>query len=175
MQYKKIIYGVLVTKPRNQIIIEKDGVQIINPSHELLIENGWEEVVSPIHTDEDVLSEAIASKKEEIIKYDSSDSVNVFMIGEVKMWLDKATRAGLMLRFSAEKATGKEMTSLWHGKVMYELDLATAVQMLYALEVYASQCYDNTQRHLAEVEKLESIADVESYDFTIGYPDMLTF
>ena len=175
MQYKKIISGVLVTKPRNQIIIEKDGVQIINPSHEVLIENGWEEMLSPIHTDEDILSEAIASKKEEIIKYDSSDSVNVFMMGEVKMWLDKATRAGLMLRFNAEKAIGKEKTILWYGSAQYELELTTAVQMLYALEVYASQCYDNTQRHLAEVEKLESVTDVESYDFTIGYPDMLTF
>ena len=47
--------------------------------------------------------------------------------------------------------------------------------MLYALEVYASQCYDNTQRHLATVNGLQSIEEVEGYDYTTGYPTKLEF
>ena len=50
-----------------------------------------------------------------------------------------------------------------------------AMQMLYAIEVYASACYDNTQRHLSEVEKLETIEEVEAYNYRTGYPEKLRF
>jgi hypothetical protein len=58
---------------------------------------------------------------------------------------------------------------------MYELPLAMAFQMLYALEVYASACYDNTQRHLAAVNALQTIDELESYDYRAGYPEKLEF
>ena len=91
------------------------------------------------------------------------------------MWLDKATRAGLMLRLQAEQAMGKETTTLWYGTHQFELPIVNAFQMLYALEVYASQCYDNTQRHLANVNALQSIEEVEIYDYRAGYPQKLEF
>ena len=47
--------------------------------------------------------------------------------------------------------------------------------MLIALELYASECYDNTQRHLAEVAKLDTIEAVNAYDYTTGYPSKLAF
>ena len=47
--------------------------------------------------------------------------------------------------------------------------------MLYAIENYASACYDNTQKHIAEIEKLEIKEDIENYDFTVGYPEKLNF
>lgn len=49
------------------------------------------------------------------------------------------------------------------------------MQMLYAIEVYASKCYDNTQEHLAAIDKLESIDELYIYDFTVGYPEKLKF
>ena len=70
---------------------------------------------------------------------------------------------------------GKETTTLWYEGVMFELPIASAMQMLLAIEVYASECYDNTQRHLAEVDKLETKEDIESYDYRVGYPDKLEF
>lgn len=47
--------------------------------------------------------------------------------------------------------------------------------MLYALEVYASECYDNTQAHLANVDKIETLDAVLEYNYTVGYPDKLHF
>ncbi len=38
--------------------------------------------------------------------------------------------------------------------------------MLYAIEVYASACYDNTQLHLANVDALQTIEDISVYDYT---------
>lgn len=58
---------------------------------------------------------------------------------------------------------------------MFPLNVKDAMQMLYAIEVYASACYDNTQRHLAEIEKMTAIEDVEAYNYCLGYPSPLKF
>lgn len=129
--------------------------------------------------DEYVIEDELVLAKQKatiaIERYDSSSEVNCFYIGGIPMWLDKATRAGLMLRFQSEQAIGKEMTSLWYNGQVYELPLETAFQMLFALEVYASACYDNTQRHLAAVGELESIEQIEAYNYREGYPNKLEF
>ena len=47
--------------------------------------------------------------------------------------------------------------------------------MLYALEVYASECYDVTARHEANIAELDNIEMVDAYDYTVGYPQKLVF
>lgn len=121
------------------------------------------------------LGAARDTKIAEIIDYDSSDNVNLFYVGNDPIWFDKNTRAGLKLRFEAEIAMGRTITTLWYGTTCYTFSIELAIQMLYALEVYASACYDNTQLHIANVSKLETIEEVETYDYTIGYPEKLRF
>lgn len=41
-KYRKTIDGRAVIKPRNQIVVVKDGKQIINPSEATLMADGWE-------------------------------------------------------------------------------------------------------------------------------------
>ena len=180
-----------IIKYRNQIVLhgtrtitDKKGnekvvkTQIINPKHEDLIANGWEEYVAPTPpepTEEQKLNRAKSDKKREIEYYDSSNAVNEFTINGITVWLDKATRAGLMLRFQAEMAMGETMTTLWYNGSQFPLTLTDAVSMLYAIERYASTCYDNTQLHLTNVSKLTSLEDIEKYDYRIGYPEKLDF
>ena len=47
--------------------------------------------------------------------------------------------------------------------------------MLSALEVYAIDCYNTTTDHMFAIKQLNSIEDIESYDYTTGYPDKLIF
>ena len=175
-------------KFRNQIVLHgtrtikgKDGkekevrTQIINPKEEMILADGWVEYVQPEPTEEELLQRAKIRKKQEIEAYDKSSEVNLFYIGDTPMWLDKETRTGLMLRFQAEIASGNEVTTLWANGVQYPLPLATAVQMLYALEVYASTCYDNTQKHLSEADAITTVEAIEAYDYTLGYPEKLRF
>ena len=172
-RYIKIIDGKTIVKRANEIIIRTATEQIINPSEQMILADGWEEYVAPVYVP--TLEDIKAKKVDEILAYDSSESVNQFTIGGQPMWLDKATRAGLLLRFEAESKVGREETTLWNDGVSYTLPLAQAQQMLIALELYASECYDNTQRHLAEVQKLESKEAVEAYDYTGDYPQKLAF
>lgn len=158
-------------KRRNEIVIRKDGMSTYNPTEEMILADGWEEYITPVY--EPTIEDIRKRKKEEILRYDSSDEVNTFYMQGERMWLDKATRAGLMLRLQAEQAMGKEITTLWYGTHQFELPIVNAFQMLYALELYASQCYDNTQKHIANIEVLENIEDIKAYDYRVGYPEKL--
>ena len=164
-------------KPANKIILLEDGQQVLNPTEEMLLANGWEEYVyvAPEPTEAQKLERAINDAIQRIEAYDSSEMVNSFYIGDMQMWLDKATRTGLMLRFQAEQMAGQEQTSLWYGENQFALPLANAMGMLYALELYASKCYDNTQHHIAKVKNLTTIEEVQAYDYTNGYPEKLRF
>lgn len=175
--YEKIIDGKQHCKPANKIVIVKDGMQTFNPTEEMLLADGWvEHIPVPYEpTEEEIFNREKEHKIEEILRHDSSREVNCFYIADQEMWLDKATRTGLMLRFQAEEAMGKETTTLWYEGVMFELPIANAMQMLLAIEVYASECYDNTQRHLAEVDKLETKEEIATYDYRSGYPQPLEF
>ena len=160
-------------KTAKQIIIRKDGKQIINPTEEMILANGWVEYIAPVY--EKTIEDYKRDKKDEILHFDSSDEVNQFTINGMPVWLDKATRAGLVLRFQAEVTTGNTETALWYNGLEFKLPLDNAMKMLYAIEIYASQCYDNTQKHLAEVDKLEDIDEINNYNYRIGYPEKLQF
>ena len=187
-QFIKQIDGKTVTKTRKQIVIRKDGMQTINPTEEMILADGWVEYMVEKDTvpqesvelsDEQqkkaTLVSARHAKRNEILNYDKSAEVNGFYVGELQMWLDKATRAGLLLRFQAEQAQGIIDTALWYNGLQFSLRVDQAIQMLYAIELYASACYDNTQRHLAAVKQLKTIEEVEAYDYTTGYPEKLRF
>lgn len=176
--YVKEIDGQTVKKKAKDIVLKTTRGIVFNPSEAMLLADGWTEYVRPTPpepTEEEKFVIAKERKKVEIEHHDKSSAVNQFFIGETPMWLDKETRTGLKLRFEAEIAMGKTDTTLWADGVQYPLSLEAAIQMLYALEVYASMCYDQTQAHLAAIDALTTIEAVEAYDYTTGYPDKLHF
>lgn len=175
--YEKIINGKQHCKPANKIVIVKDGMQIFNPTKEMLLADGWVKHISVPHkpTEEEILNREKEYKIEEIIKHDSSSEVNCFYIEEQELWLDKATRVGLKLRFDAEIAIGHTNTTLWYEGTPFNLELANAIQMLNAIELYASACYDNTQTHIANVKAIEDVEALNNYDYKTGYPEKLRF
>jgi hypothetical protein len=172
-KYSKTIDGKTIIKAANDIVIRTATEQIINPSEALILANGWVEYEPPVIVP--TLEEIKARKVEEILAYDNSEAVNEFSMSGLPIWLDKATRAGLLLRFEAESKVGRETTTLWYGGQSFTLPLAQAQQILIALELYASECYDRTQAHIAAVNAMESKEAVESYDYTTGYPQKLLF
>lgn len=129
--------------------------------------------------EEPVYERTIEDAKNEMIgtieDYDLSDEVNIFYIGDDELWLDKATRSGLILRFNAEMNLGIENTTVWYGTTSYIFPVSMAIQMLYMVERYASECYDNTQSHIAQVSEMEDINEIDSFDYRAGYPEKLHF
>lgn len=110
-----------------------------------------------------------------ISDYDSSSAVNEFHVAGIPVWLDKETRVGLALRFASEKGMGLTNTILWLNGMQFPFQIVVAEQILGAIEVYASRCYDNTQKHLFQVQNLQSIDELVRFDITEGFPEKLSF
>jgi hypothetical protein len=119
------------------------------------------------------LEEAKTEKITEITAYDTSDKVNGFMLNGLLVWLDKATRVGLMNSTTIAKAAGQQTTTLWLKGIKLVVDCDKAIQLLSALEMYALECFNVTASHKAAVSELRTIEEVEAYDYKAGYPKML--
>ena len=119
------------------------------------------------------LKQAKVEKIAEITAYDTSDKVNGFVLNGLLVWLDKATRVGLMNSTTIAKAAGQQTTTLWLGNVKLEVDCDKAIQLLSALEMYALECFNVTAAHKAAVTDLKTIKEVEAFDVTSDYPKQL--
>lgn len=108
-----------------------------------------------------------------IEKYDASSSVNSFLLNGMEVWLDKATRVGLMNSTTIAKSMGQETTTLWLGSYQLEVDCDKAIQLLSALEMYALECFNVTAAHKKAVSELDNIEGVLTYDYKSGYPEKL--
>lgn len=128
---------------------------------------------SSAHDATAVLEAAKTEVETAITAYDSSSAVNAFMLNGIQVWLDKATRVGLMNSTSIAKNMGQEKTSLWLGSYQLEVDCDKAIQLLSALEMYALECFNVTAAHKKAVSELDNIEAVLTYDYKSGYPEKL--
>jgi hypothetical protein len=91
------------------------------------------------------------------------------------MWVPADKRAVLRTSIEAYKALGAEnITKVWDGQE-YTFSVTDWDTMLNQVEVYASECFNQTQRHAAAINSLSTIEDVEAYDFRQNYPEKLVF
>lgn len=111
----------------------------------------------------------------ELDYHDKSEIVNSFYLNNEVAWLPKADRVGLQNSLTIEKSAGKEESTMWFNGVCYTINIDKALQMLSQIELYALKCYNVTERHKAEINKLEEIEEIEAYDYRIGYPEKLRF
>lgn len=175
------VTNALVGKERLHIYADNEGedkeVEVIEGYSHLVSTNQVSDgVFEVILTNEAPTPQTLKEKLiAEIEAYDTSTAVNSFMLGGRRMWLDKATRVGLANSINIEKAAGKETTTLWFDGIQYEIPVDTALQMLAALELYALDCYNVTQSHIASVRLLDNVETLEAYDYTVGYPEKLVF
>lgn len=149
--------------------ITLDGRRIFNPTPGQLAAAGYQPVTPEEHTP--TLDELRARKLAEIDTYDTSEAVNSFTLDGAQVWLDKATRVGLMNSLSCEKAAGRSTTTLWLGTTSLTLGIDLAMQLLAQVELYALECYNVTAAHRAAVAALTTPEAIAAYDHTTGYPE----
>jgi hypothetical protein len=121
------------------------------------------------------LDELKGMKIAEINAYDKSDSVNSFVLAGKRIWLNKDTRVGLVNSIGIEKEAGRVQTTLWYNAEKYVIPVDDALAMLNQLELYALDCYNVTQSHIAAVKGLPDAGQVETYNYKTGYPEQPKF
>lgn len=172
-RYTKTIDSKQVIKPANKIVINKDGMNIFNPKEEMILADGWEEYISPVY--EETIEDVRRNKLDEIEHYDKSKEIEEFTMNGISLWLDRSERETLDRRFNIELKNGKRESVLWKNGIAFQLVIEEALLMLDAIEMYAIATYDATQRHIANVNVLQTIEDINNYDYRQGYPEKLNF
>lgn len=183
-RFTKQIDGKNVIKTLKEIVIRKDGRVTYNPTEDMILADGWVEYVPPAPaepTAEELLQRARRRKLDELHRYDESSEVNdcviVYEGSELHYWADKHERGSL------ESAVRNSMAL---GRTHYRLDLRELgvslnipceklLQMLAVLEVYAIDCYNKTTDHEYAIKDLSTEAEIDAYDFKVGYPEVPRF
>lgn len=173
MRYYKIIDGENVFFKGN--VLYTDEATIVNPTEEQMLAAGWMVYVEPEPSNADKLAAAKAEKIMQIEMYDASDAVEQFTINDVPMWLGHELRQQIRTSADAYEAMGYEqMTKIFNG-AEFTFPISVWRQMLNALEIYAAEALNTTERHKATVNAMTRRKDVEDYDYTTGYPTKLEF
>ena len=155
-------------------ILKPEGMISCVPTVEQLTEWGYEEYIEPVPTPEQLLERAKANKLQELDAYDLSEAVDSFTIDNKTMWLDVQKRQQLRTSIESYVASGIETVTKYFDGEKYTFPCSVWLQMLNALEVYASEALNVTESHRAAINALDDIEDIESYEFN-NYPPKLSF
>ena len=134
-------------------------------------EKGFRAVLDGISPEphERTLDDAKAEKLAALAAFVLADKK--FYIGKKAMWVGPNERANLKNAVEALSSQGVE-------SVQYEgmtLPVATALQMISAVEAYAALHSMNEARHRATILAKRAISTVDAYDFTGGFPESIRF
>lgn len=149
------------------------------PSVEQLTQWGFEEWVEPAPTPQQLLDKAKADKTAQLQAYDASDAVNGFDVvtggHTITAWLTPEQRANYKNSLDSAEILGMDVVHPVLNGVILELSVSDAKMYLAQIQIYADKCYGTTETHKADINALNSVEEVEAYDFTQGYPQRLIF
>lgn len=116
---------------------------------------------------------AKAAKIAEIAAYSDSDAVNSLTFHGIKTWLTPNIRANYLVSLDAAELLGEtDITFVVEG-VQASLPIKQVRLLLAKIQRYADACYLVTERHKIAVRALQTVEEVEAYDYTTGYPEKL--
>ena len=111
-----------------------------------------------------------------ITNYDQSSDVNGFTINNaIEAWFTPSERSNYKSSIDAAKLLGLDSLSFYVGDVMLDIAPSIAEGLLAQIQLYADQCFIVTKQHKAAVEALQTIEEVDNYDYTAGYPGKMNF
>ena len=150
---------------------EQTAFHIDNPTAS--VKEVWDMALIPPY--ERTLSDAKQEKISQIEQYDSSDSVNSFLVNENSAWISAADRANYKNSIEAAKLIELTSVQFYISNQLITLSIEDAEMMLAQIQLYADACYLTTMQHKQAVEALDTIEAVDAYDYTTGYPEKLNF
>lgn len=149
--------------------MEIDGKRVYNPTDEMLLHAGY----VCVEDVEEELQRAKEVKIAEIAAHSDSDAVNSLTFNGIKTWLTRTVRDGYNTSITAAKNLGEPNVTFMVGDNEMQLPVEQARRVLDLVQRYADACFLVTERHKIAVRGLQTVEEVESYDYTKGYPEKL--
>jgi hypothetical protein len=151
----------------------KDKWKEITQAEAVALQAG--KTTAEIAADGNTLEGAIQKKIAEINDYSESNAVNSLTYNGVETWLTPAIRSNYLTSISSAELLGETSITFAIAGQAVTVPLQNAKILLAKIQRYADASYLVTQKHIAEVSKLTTVAEVEAYDITQGYPEKLSF
>lgn len=108
--------------------------------------------------------------------YDSSNAVNAFIVNNtVKTWFTIEQRLNYKQSVEAAKLLNETSLQFLVEGIPFSISVTNAEYMLAQIQRYADKCFLVTEQHKANIRTMNNIEDIDTYDFTVGYPEMLNF
>lgn len=151
-----------------------DGSIVLNAPKEMWEAEGWSEFVEKEYADEQPEpGKSVVDLKEEIIEECKNFYNNVVL--EVSFqksltWIPLEKRISYIYILNQLKS--KEETVNFEG---IQLSIEKAISYLEQMNEYAFKCNNVYSNHLKMIAAFKSVEELEMYDYTVGYPDMLKF
>ncbi|MDR0864950.1 MAG: DUF4376 domain-containing protein [Candidatus Symbiothrix sp.] len=120
------------------------------------------------------LQDAINEKLAEIEDYDTSDSVNSFLVNGIPCWIDKEMRAVYGNSVASAKKLGEESLDIDLNGMIITLPVDSADMILASIQRYADKAAIITSKHKQAVSSLLTIEEADDYDHTDDYPEKVT-
>ncbi len=124
-----------------------------------------------------------ANKISKIMAHDSSTAVNSFTIDGDEIWIPLDTRLGLVNQANSRNALYEMQGVAEEERIMtirnpetgqpYTKTIMEVLMGMAMLEIYAGNCYNTTADHVAAVKLIETIEELDAYDYTTNYPEKI--
>ena len=157
------------------VLLTDEQVAFHNEYPEATVEEVFNLVINDNSEPARTLEIAKKEMLQKIDSHDASDEVNGFLINGIKAWFTVQERNNYKASIDSAKLLGIESLSFFIGDHLLTITPEMAEHMLAAIQLYADQCFIVTKQHKLKVESLESIEEVDLYDYYAGYPKMLEF
>lgn len=161
---------------RKWVLLSDEQVQFRAEHPKASVSEVWnmEIYTPPVHVR--TLEEAKAEMVMKIKENDASQQVNGFIVNDaVTGWLTADERANYNSSINAAKLLGINEISFYVGDYLFTTTVEKAENMLAQIQLYADQCFIVTKQHIIAVEALETIEEVDEYNYMTGYPAQLHF
>ena len=170
--YQDFLDGVFVQLSNVQLAYHNDHPEA--SVRDVLFVMSYEDGV--VTFSEDYLPQVKNEKFAALEEYDESDNINDFTVnGEIHAWFTPDERSNFKSSIESAKTLGVENLQLFIGDTLFTIPTTQAEVMLAQIQLYADNCYIRTKQHQIAIEALDSVAAVDAYDFTVGYPEKLNF
>lgn len=156
------------------VLLSEEQVKFHQENPKAKVSEVWTMVLDPVHVRN--INDAKNEMKSRIERYDDSEEVNQFIInGVITGWFTPSERSNYKSSIDAAKLVGLETLTFFVGNNMMEITPTVAEQLLAQIQLYADQCFIVTKQHKLNVDALETMEEVDAYNYKQGYPEKLNF
>lgn len=80
---------------------------------------------------------------------------------------------GLRQNIADKQALGESNITMWLSDTPITMPCQQADALMCCIENYAYECFNVTASHKAAIARLDTIDEIEAYDYTAGYTDKI--